>query len=258
MAIIGKPAGMESKFASTIKMSKENLAESLNKAAGNTPNKGIKYVNREDKEKLDKNGFLRILTSQLTNQDPFNPMDQKDMTAELAQIGALEQMTNMNSKLDKLIGNPKMQGQVAALSFLGKKITTSGSTVEFDGSSAGVDIPINLPLRGKEVSVRISDSKGQVIRQLTLLDLPEGFSQVHWDGKKDDQSLIGKGTYNISVFGKDETEKVFSGESKVKGLVTGVKFKDGEIVLKLSGEQEVYLRDVENLEDVNEKSQNKQ
>ncbi len=236
----------------------ENLAENLNKLSGNSQTTGIKYVNRADKEKLDKDGFLKILTSQIKNQDPFNPMDQKEMTGELAQIGALEQMTNMNAKLDKLVGNPKLQSQTTGIGFLGKQITTSGTTVDFDGTEAGVDIPINLPLNGKTVNVRISDSKGQLIKELGFANLPKGSHKIHWDGTKEDQTLVGKGNYKITVFGKDETEKSFKGETKVKGLVTGVRFNSGEIVLNVDGSKEVYLKDIESLEEPRDNTEKQQ
>jgi len=251
LANIGRPAALQNNFAKDIKMATkdENLADNLNKLAGNSQNSGIKYVNRAEKERLDKDGFLKILTSQLTNQDPFNPMDQKDMTSELAQMGALEQMTNMNAKLDKMIGNPKLQNQMYGVSLLGKEITTAGTTIDFDGENTGVDIPINLPMNGKTVSVRISDSKGQMIRQLELENLPKGTNTVHWDGKKEDETLIDKGTYNISVIGKNESLQTFTGETKLKGLVTGVKFANGELVLNIDGSKQVFLKDVESLEE---------
>jgi flagellar basal-body rod modification protein FlgD len=251
LANIGRPVAFQNNYAKDIKMAKkeENLAENLNKLSGNTQNNGIKYVNRADKEKLDKDGFLKIFTSQLTNQDPFNPMDQKEMTSELAQMGTLEQMTNMNAKLDKLIGNPKLQNQMYGVSLLGKEITTAGTTIDFNGESAGVDIPINLPMNGKTVSVRITDSKGQIVKQLELENLPKGANTIHWDGKKEDESLIGKGTYNISVLGKNESMQGFTGETKVRGLVTGVKFTNGELVLNVDGSKQVFLKDIESLEE---------
>ncbi len=260
MASIGRPVGIENSFGKDIKIGRkeENLAENLNKLSGNQENFGIKYVNRGDKERLDKDGFLKILTSQLTNQDPFNPMDQKEMTAELAQIGTLEQMTNLNAKLDKLVGNPKVQSQIAGIGFLGKEITTSGTTVEFDGTEKGVDIPVNLPNIGKSVTVRISDLKGQLIKQIELADLPKGAHKIYWDGKKEDQTLMSKGNYNISVFGKDEAMKGFQGETKIKGLVTGIKFNNGEIVLNINGSKEVFLKDVESLEEPRDNTENKQ
>lgn len=256
MAVIGRPPGLESNLAKSIKMAskQENLAENLNKLSGNAESSGIKYVNRADKEKLDKDGFLKIFTSQLTNQDPFNPMDQKEMTSELAQMGSLEQMTNMNSKLDKLIGDPKLQKQMVGVSLLGKEITTAGTTIDYDGSDAGVDIPINLPKNGKTVSIRISDSKGQMINQLEYADLPKGSHIIHWDGKKEDQTLMSKGTFNISIFGKDESMLTFKGETKTKGLVTGIKFLNGEMVLNVDGSKQVSLRDIESLEEPRDNS----
>lgn len=227
----------------------KNLAENLNKLAGNSTNTGIKYVNRADKEKLDKDGFLKIFTSQLTNQDPFNPMDQKDMTAELAQMGALEQMTNMNAKLEKLVENPKIQNQLVGATFLGKEITTSGTSIDFNGGNGGVEIPINLPMYGKTVSVRISDAKGQMIKQIELENLPKGTHNIQWDGKKEDNTLVDKGSYNISVFAKDESLQGFNGETKLRGKVTGVKFVNGDLVLSIDGSKQVFLKDVESLEE---------
>jgi flagellar basal-body rod modification protein FlgD len=204
----------------------------------------IKFVDRSSKEKLDKDGFLKILTSQLTNQDPFNPMDQKQMTGELAQMSSLEQMTNMNSKLDKIAGNPLVQNQFFGASFLGKEISSLGTTVDLKGEE-GAEVPIYLPMDAKELKVRITDAKGQLIKDLIVENVPKGGHYIKWDGTKEDGKFVGKGTYNVSVMGKNHSMESFNGETRVKGTVTGVHIKNGELVLRIDGDKQVFLKDVE-------------
>lgn len=96
---ISKYNGPDRGAASNNSIKKRTLGDQLNDIAGAKKDK--QFVDREKHNKLDKNAFLKLLSSQLQNQDPFKPVDQKKFAADMAQFAQLEQLTNMNSKLDK-------------------------------------------------------------------------------------------------------------------------------------------------------------
>ena len=82
---------------------------------------------------MGKDEFLKLLTVQLQNQDPLKPVDQKKFAADLAQFSQLEQLANMNTKLDSMNENVPVESKFYGASFLGKIVTTSGSTIMHDG-----------------------------------------------------------------------------------------------------------------------------
>ncbi|MEI8345890.1 MAG: flagellar hook assembly protein FlgD [Pseudomonadota bacterium] len=258
MPVIGKPA-LENKYGN-VTMKKvpgqepaANPATSSKPFAGGTVTEsiekvksGIQFVDAKKHNQMGKDEFLKLLTFQLSNQDPTAPMDNKRMGADMAQFASLEQMTNMNTKLEEMKNNTQMQSKFYAASFLGKVVTTSGTTIDSPGDGQSVGVPFALPKEAKTAMVRLFDKKGQLVRQLEVKDLPRGSQSVTWDGLASDGTIAAKDTYMVSVQAWDENYQEFKGETKSDGLVTGVKIENGEVVLDLDRKKSVFLRDVEN------------
>jgi flagellar basal-body rod modification protein FlgD len=224
----------------------ENVGTALNKLSGNEQNqRGVKFVDRSQHNQMGKNEFLKLLAHQLTNQDPLNPMDQRKFSGEMAQFSQLEQLTNMNSKFDKLGVNDKTEQKSLGANFLGKEVMTSGTSINHDGQKKQIEIPFFLPKRGVKTLVRIFDKKGQMIKQLEQENLRKGMNYLSWDGVRADGIVAQKGSYNVRVMGWDGINTPFKGQTKSKGLVTAVSFEDGNTILKLDGNKTVFLRDVE-------------
>ena len=241
---MGRP-DFKNNFNKNISIRNRKDQTDLNRIAGNKHSRGLKFVNASEKTKLGKDGFMKILAHQLKNQDPTNPMDQKQLTADLAQMSQLEQMTKMNASLDRMNPNSATESQFYAASFLGKEVMTAGTTIKHAGQGSTMDIPISLPQHGKKVMVRITDAKGQMLKQIDMENLSRGNHLIKWDGTRQDGVEAKSGIYNISVMAMDNTHKSFKGETKTKGLVTDVRFENGETVLKIDGGTRVFLRDVE-------------
>ena len=242
MTKMGRP-NLNTNFSKNISIRNKKGAADLNELAGGKARGGINFVDASSKTKLGKDGFMKILAHQMRNQDPTSPMDQKQLTADLAQMSQLEQLTKMNAGIERLNPNSNAQNQFYAASFLGKEVLTKGTTVQFNGKR--VDIPISLPTYGKKVMVRVNDQKGQLIKQIDMENLAQGSHLVKWDGIRSDGVPAKQGFYNISVIGQDNSFKTFKGETKSKGIITDVKFENGEAILKIDGKARVYLRDVE-------------
>ncbi|OIQ16841.1 MAG: hypothetical protein BM556_14380 [Bacteriovorax sp. MedPE-SWde] len=219
------------------------VGEQLNKIAGSEEEK--QFVDRKEHNKLGKDGFLKLLSHQLSNQDPMKPMDQKQFAADLAQFSQLEQLTNMNKKMDGLSTNAPQETKFYGASFLGKEIMTNGSTISYDGQEVKTDIPFFLDKAAKNVVVNITDSKKQLIAQIEAEDLGRGQQKINWNGKQLDGIRAVKDNYTIEVRAFDKDMNSFKAETKSKGVVSGVNFVNGETVLTLSNGKEIYLRDVD-------------
>jgi len=225
----------------------DHVGDKLNKMAGNeaASGSGVKYVDKKTHNQMGKDEFLKLLTVQLANQDPSNPVDQKKMSSELAQFSQLEQLANMNTKLDKFGTNAPIELKHFGAGFLGKQVLTQGTSIDYKGNGDHVSIPFRLGKLGKNVIMRIMDEKGQTISEIPAENFPKGQNALEWNGKMLDGQNAAKGKYVIKVVAWDENMQKFDGETNAMGTVTGVNFEDGETVFTLDGKKRVFLRDVE-------------
>ena len=219
------------------------VGDDLNKIAGNKPE--TRFVDRRKKEELGQDGFMKLLAHQLKNQDPMKPMDQKDFSANLAQFSQLEQLTAMNKKMDSVNANAIDDKRVQGAAFLGRKVVTSGTSIDYSGDGKDVRVPFFLDQPAKNVVINILDNKNQLIARIEKQDLNKGMQDVTWDGVGFDGQIAAKETYHFEVIGFDENNTKFMGSTRAEGLVQGIHFEDGETILDLSNGKKVFLKDVQ-------------
>lgn len=221
-----------------------DLDDVLNQVSGRK--RKSKYVDAKEHNKLGKDGFLKLLTHQLQNQDPFKPMDQKEFAADLAQFSQLEQLTKMNKNMETQSGQIPTESKFYGASFLGKEILTNGTTINYDGSGKDVQIPFQLDKDAKHLFVRIYDSRNQLVAQLEKEDVSKGSQSMTWSGTTRDNTITAKDTYRFEVIAYDNQMEEFFGKTSSAGVVTGVEFDEqGEAVLTVDNEKKVFLRDVQ-------------
>ena len=246
---MGRPTPPTQQQFAQLQMHKPSDEKNKQKIIENITGKdaGVKFVDAKEHNKMGKDEFLKLLTHQLSQQDPLNPMDQKQFAADLAQFTQLEQLTNMRAALEKQNENRPAENKFYAAGFLGKKVLTAGTTIDYKGERS-VDIPFNLSKDAKALVMKIYDEKNQMIAQIEKEGLSKGSQQISWDGHALDTGKVGNGKYRVEVTAWDEQLEEFKGETKSYGVVTGVAFDGGETVLKLDGQKSVFLRDVERIE----------
>ena len=194
--------------------------------------------------KLGKDEFLKLLTVQLQNQDPFNPMKQEKMAAELAQFSQLEQLSNLNTKFDGLTKNQHVQDKFYGASFLGKEVVTTGSSLKFEGEGTDSDVLFTLPKPASKVLVRIFDNNNSMVGEIWKENIGRGNQTVTWDGMQLDKTVSAAGEFRTQVFAWDQFADPIDVKTKSTGIVESVFFENGETVLKVDGKK-VFLRDVD-------------
>ena len=220
---------------------KKNWGSRLNEISGRRDKDS--FVDRKTHNKLGKDGFLKLLSHQLANQDPMTPMDQKRFAADLAQFSQLEQLTNINTKMKKSSDNIPVQNKFYGASFIGKKVLTDGATVQYKPGERPM-LPFHLDKKAGKAIVRIYDESNNIVRRLDLENLSQGNQVVEWDGRGEDGRNAVKGIYRFDVLAFDDKYTRFKGKSRVEGVVTGVNFENGETVLLVDHSKKVPLRDV--------------
>lgn len=189
--------------------------------------------------------FLKLLTVQLTNQDPTAPMDPAAMVSQLAQLSQVEQQISSNSKLDQLLAMLGTTQANNAISYIGKQIDATGNQIDLnDGKAALV---YTLPPGAVSANVSITNSAGQVVFTGTA-PKAAGRNQVVWNGVNSTSGqTMPDGAYKFTVTAKDAANKALTATTFTTGTVTAVDTKDGvnslsigSISVPLSSVQSVY------------------
>jgi flagellar basal-body rod modification protein FlgD len=191
---------------------------------------------------LDKNAFLKLLTTQLQNQDPLNPTDSTEFTAQLAQFSSLEQLSNVNATLNTLKLYEASINNAQAVGFIGKDIIANGNSIE-KKSGQPVNCDYELPAAAKSVVVTIYDSTGNFVRDYQKTALAAGKQSLTWDGRDRNGNSVADGAYTFEVQALDQKGAKLDVTTFSKGTVTGVTFEDG-ITYLLTGKNKTAIGNV--------------
>ena len=147
---------------------------------------------------LGTSDFLKLLTAQLQNQDPFSPTDNSQMVAQLAQITSTSGITDINTTLKAIQTKLGGSSTADALAYVGKNILTEGSTA-YGRTSGGLAGAVELDGDATDVSVSIQDANGQVLNTLQLGAQKQGTISYDWDGKTAAGAEAGNGPFTVKV-----------------------------------------------------------
>ncbi|HEY4371388.1 MAG TPA: flagellar hook assembly protein FlgD [Burkholderiales bacterium] len=142
--------------------------------------------------------FMNLLVAQLQNQDPLNPMDNSQMTAQLAQINTVNGIEQLNTTLQQLLGSYSDSTSMQAASLVGHAVLSPGSDMSLAaGGTAGAGF--TLDSAADQVTVTITSSSGQVVHQESLSNMSAGLQTFAWDGTTDAGGTAAAGNYTFSV-----------------------------------------------------------
>lgn len=207
---------------------------------------------RRPEGKMDKEGFLKLLLTQLRYQDPMNPMESHEMAAQLAQFSSLEQMSNINSNIEGLAKAQTPVQNYQALNFIGKTVHASTDKILRNRGDTTHDLRFTIPNAAKELDISIMDETGAVVKTLKAIGLKKGENKLVWNGTKDDGYPAFSGNYTFSVKGQAENGSAMVGQTQFSGVVTGMNFSPEGPILMV-GDQKVRISDIKNIENQNEK-----
>ncbi|GJD95984.1 flagellar hook assembly protein FlgD [Methylobacterium iners] len=172
--------------------------------------------------------FLTLLTTQLKNQNPLDPLDTNQFTQQLVQYAGVEQQLKSNDRLDSILANAKASSAATATSFVGQTVTAEGTTADLKDGRATWNL--NAPRAAKQATITISDAKGNVVATQTKA-LAAGSQTFAWDGRASSGFTSANGTYSIKVDAMDATGTRVLVDTKVSGTVDKVDLSGSEPVL---------------------------
>lgn len=188
------------------------------------------------------NSFLQILTTQLKNQNPLEPLDTHQFTQQLVQFSSVEQAVKQNDQLETLNKLISASLSANAVSYIDSQITASGTVNQLRNGKAEWIIDAG---RAGTANVTIKDAGGNIVREETL-EVKAGANPFTWDGTSTGGSALPDGQYSISVTGEDINGENISLETRLKARVDAVDFSTGEPVL-LIGDMQVPMSLVESV-----------
>jgi flagellar basal-body rod modification protein FlgD len=198
--------------------------------------------------------FFKLLITQLQNQDPTNPMDGTEFTAQLAQFSQLEKLDTMNSSLDYLQLYLASLNNAQTVDFIGKEIKARGNAVEL-AAGGSADLSYRLAEDAHSVTIEIYDQDGQLVRSLSLEPQNAGDQTKNWDGNDSNGNQLGAGVYTFEVKATDADGGVVESSTYLSGVVDSVTFENG-ITYLLVGGRKVAIGDIITVKDHEEVSPN--
>ena len=186
--------------------------------------------------------FLQMLVAQLKNQDPLNPMDNSQMTTQLAQINTVSGIQQLNTTTSSML---TQNAATQASSMIGRTVQVPSSNLTL--ASGKANFGISVPNGADDVVVTIKNAAGVAVRTVDLGQMTAGSGNYTWNGKDDKGNQLADGNYTIS------TAATLNGQTTTANAlgtdkVAGVTINNGTMQLVLASGGTAKLSDVASIQ----------
>jgi len=211
-------------------------SSSVENAALNSLRANYTPYKKEDKSggnKLGSEAFLTLLVAQLENQNPMDPADTDQFTDQLSQFSQLEQLINLNDKIDAMFDQATgLKGNNNILSYVGMQVTGTANAMTIEDGSVSSGF-YNLT-KEADVTIVIKDDKGNVVKTLNQGQQSPGSFLIAWDGTDKNGEALDEGTYTYTVLA-DAGHGYKQVPSTLTGTVDAVVYQNGVPYLMVGG-----------------------
>jgi flagellar basal-body rod modification protein FlgD len=190
--------------------------------------------------------FLKLLVTQMKNQDPLNPLDNAQVTSQLAQINTVNGIEKLNNTVQALSTSMMSNQSLQTAAMIGRQVYAVGSTLNLaDGKATGA---LNLPQDADRVYVSIANEAGAVLRRIDLGAAKAGMSGFQWDGKTDTGTAAPDGKYVFQLTAARGNVSIPI-EPITLGKIDGVSLASGTngMKLNLQGGGSIGMADVKQI-----------
>lgn len=186
--------------------------------------------------KETENRFLTLLVTQMRNQDPLNPMDNAQVTSQMAQLSTVTGINQLNQTLLALSGQMDVSQSIQAAGLIGKQVLVPGSKVSLGGEGdarEATPFGVDLIAPADAVMVTVCDSAGTPVRKLEMGAQPAGVHSLEWDGLDDSGVPLAGGAYYIEVTAINENGGGVPAEALTSGTVSSVAYSSAGLQMEL-------------------------
>lgn len=177
--------------------------------------------------------FLKLMTAQLQNQDPFSPVDNTQMVAQMAQFSSLAGISDMGTTLKAIATKLGATSTADALAYVGKTVLTPGDTA-YGRTTGGLAGAVELGGDATDVNVTISDASGRIVHAERLGAHAAGTVSYDWNGQDQSGADAGAGPFTVSAIAANDGKAV-AATNLVWAPVESVSTASGSAVLTLPG-----------------------
>lgn len=183
---------------------------------------------------LGKEDFLKLLVAQLANQDPLNPMDNTELTAQLAQFSSLEQLFDINSNMKQFQSLQESLNETQTLGYLGREVIAEGDTLSLANGAAEVNY--SLMNNSSDVRMGIYNAAGDLVKSASLGALSAGDQAYLWDGRDMNGIPMPDGLYTFELAASGDDGFV-EAVGYITGMVDSIRYESGTPLLYVNGVQ---------------------
>ncbi|MGE3540102.1 MAG: flagellar hook assembly protein FlgD [Candidatus Tectimicrobiota bacterium] len=215
-----------------------SLGGSLRPTNASTTAPGLGGLKESPKE-----AFLNLLVAQLEHQNPLEPVENTEFTAQLAQFTSLEQLQTMNTNLSALATAQSTANGLQASALIGKQVQAQGNATHVDQDGGTQPLHYQLAAESATVQIAISNAAGQTVRTLNLGKQPAGVQDIKWNGKDDQGKTLPEGDYRFAVTATDQAGRAVAADISLSGTVESVTYVNKNPYLIVGGNR-VELSDI--------------
>lgn len=188
------------------------------------------------------NRFMTLLISQMKNQDPLNPMDNSQVTSQMAQLSTVSGIDKLNTTLQSLMGSYQSSQTLQATAMIGHGVLTPGNSMTLANGSAAFGIDVTTA--ASNVQVNIQDSTGATIDTLNLGAQSVGTVPLSWDGKTSSGATAPDGQYTFKVSASTNGQSTDGASGLSYGQVSSVSTSSTGVTLNVANVGQVNLANV--------------
>jgi flagellar basal-body rod modification protein FlgD len=193
---------------------------------------------------LGQEDFLKLLMTQLQNQDPMEPMDNGEFMGQMAQFSTVQGVTEMGESIDGLVSIYQGQQMSANAGMIGKQALVNGNWAQLEGGKlAGA---IDLTTAANDLRVDVKSETGELMASIGLGSKMAGTQEFSWDGIKQDGTTAPEGNYYLSASAIRDGQATVPA-MQVYGTVNSVQMKGSEVTLNVSGQGNVSFNNVKRI-----------
>jgi flagellar basal-body rod modification protein FlgD len=185
--------------------------------------------------------FLKLLVAQMKNQDPLSPLDNAQVTSQMAQISTVSGIDKLNTTLQTLTGSMTASQPLQAAGIVGHMVLVPGSTLTLAGGAAAGGFSLDQPV--DQLTVTVRDSLGNALHTVNLGAQKAGMQTFAWDGVADNGQTAVDGSYSFEVSGLAAGKKI-TATPLALGRVDAVRPGADGLTLTLGGFGEAKMADV--------------
>lgn len=183
--------------------------------------------------------FMTLLITQLKNQDPMNPLDNAQVTSQLAQLNTVTGINKMNETLNSLKSDYQNSANLAATNLINHGVLVEGNKLTLaDGKSL---FGIEMGSRADQVQVEILASGGKVVQTVTLRNVDAGVLPLSWDGKLEDGTVAANNTYTMNIKAMRGTEELKDAKTLQFGTIASISTGVGGVKLNIPSHGQVTM-----------------